>query len=58
VITEPAPGILGGKKSLEAYLLYMGVESLEELQELEEEQVHLFPMRSQDEDERPSAAAA
>jgi hypothetical protein len=30
---EPAPGIYGGPKSLEAYLAYMGVGSLEELEE-------------------------
>ena len=30
---EPAPGIYGGSKSLEAYLAFMGVGSLEELQE-------------------------
>jgi excisionase family DNA binding protein len=47
---EPAAGICGGEKSLDAYLLYMGVESLEEL---EEDQLRLFPMRSPHEDERP-----
>jgi hypothetical protein len=55
VTVELAPGICGGEKSLEAYLRYMGVESLEEL---EEEQLCLFPLRRQDEDERPAAAAA
>jgi hypothetical protein len=55
VTVEPAAGILGGEKSLEAYLLFMGVGSLEEL---EQEQLHLFPERSQDEDERPAAEAA
>jgi hypothetical protein len=56
VIVELAPGIYGGEKSLEAYLRYMGVQSLEEL---EEEQLCLFPLRSDDEEhERPSAAAA
>jgi hypothetical protein len=56
VILEPAAGILGGEKSLEAYLLFMDVDSLEEL---EEEQLRLFPLRSQDEEhERPSAQAA
>jgi hypothetical protein len=55
VILEPAAGIYGGAKSVEAYLLFMGVESLEEL---EEEQLTLFPVRSQDEDERPSAQVA
>ncbi len=52
--SEPAPGICGGEKSLEAYLRFMGVESLEEL---EQEQLRLFPERSSD-DERPSAKAA
>jgi hypothetical protein len=54
---EPATGICGGEKSLDAYLLYMGVESLAKL---EEEQLALFPPRSNDEEryERPSAAAA
>jgi hypothetical protein len=52
VIVEPAAGILGGEKSLKAYLLYMGVESLEEL---EQEQLRLFPERSGEERyERPS----
>jgi hypothetical protein len=56
VTVEPAPGICGGEKSLEAYLRYMGVQSLEEL---EEEQLCLFPVRSGEERfERPSAAAA
>jgi hypothetical protein len=56
VTVELAPGICGGEKSLAAWLLYVGVESLEEL---EEEQLHLFAMRSHDEEhERPSAAAA
>jgi hypothetical protein len=56
VTVEPAPGIYGGEKSLEAYLRYMGVQSLEEL---EEEQLCLFPVRSGEERfERPSAAAA
>jgi hypothetical protein len=55
VILEPAAGILGGEKSLAAWLLFMGVESLEEL---EEEQLCIFPMRSPDEDERASAEAA
>jgi hypothetical protein len=55
VTVERAPGIYGGEKSLEAYLLYMGVESLEEL---EQEQLCLLPMRSPNEDERPSAEAA
>ncbi|MET0564486.1 MAG: hypothetical protein ABW114_13715 [Gaiellaceae bacterium] len=35
---EPAPGIYGGAKSLEAYLRYAGVETL---RELEEEQLTL-----------------
>lgn len=30
---EPAPGILGGEKSLEAYLAFMGVDSLDDLKE-------------------------
>jgi hypothetical protein len=55
LIVEPAAGICGGEKSLEAYLRFMGVDSLEEL---EEEQLRIFPMRSPDEDERPSAEAA
>jgi hypothetical protein len=55
VTVEPAAGILGGEKSLEAYLRFMGVESLEEL---EEKQLCIFPMRSLDEDERRSAEAA
>jgi hypothetical protein len=55
VILEPAARICGGKKSLAAWLLYMGVESLEEL---EEQQLVIFPMRSLDEDERSSAEAA
>jgi hypothetical protein len=55
VILEPAAGICGGEKSLEAYLRFMGVDSLEEL---EQEQLRLFPGRSTDEDERPSAEAA
>jgi hypothetical protein len=55
VTAEPAPGICGGEKSLKAYLLYMGVQSLEEL---EQEQLRLFPERSHGEDERPAAAAA
>jgi hypothetical protein len=57
MIVELAAGICGGEKSLEAYLRYMGVQSLEEL---EEEQLCLFPVRSDDEErcERPSAAAA
>jgi len=38
VILEPAAGICGGEKSLEAYLRFMGVESLEEL---EQEQLSL-----------------
>jgi hypothetical protein len=54
VDNEP-PGIFGGAKSVEAYLLFMGVESLEELQQ---EQLRLFPERSQAEDERPAAEAA
>jgi hypothetical protein len=54
---ELAPGICGGEKSLEAYLRYMGVRSLKEV---EEEQLRLFPVRSHDEErcERPFAAAA
>jgi hypothetical protein len=55
VTVEPAAGIYGGAESLKAYLSYMGVESLEEL---EQEQLRLFPERSQDEDERPAAEAA
>jgi hypothetical protein len=57
VVLEPAPGICGGEKSLEAYLRYMGVESLEEL---EQEQLCLFRVRSLDEEqyERPTAEAA
>jgi hypothetical protein len=55
VTVEPAAGILGGEKSLEAYLLFMGVGSMKEL---EQEQLRLFPERSQDEDERPAAEAA
>ena len=52
MILEPAAGICGGEKSLEAYLLFMGVESLEEL---EQEQLRLFPERSGEERyERPS----
>jgi hypothetical protein len=52
---EPAPGVLGGEKSLAAWLLFMGVESLEEH---DEQQLVLFPMRSPDQDERTSAEAA
>jgi hypothetical protein len=56
VILEPAPGILGREKSLEAYLRFMGVDSLEEL---EQEQLCLFPERSTEERiERPAAEAA
>jgi hypothetical protein len=56
VTIEPAPGICGGEKSLKAYLRYMDVRSLEEL---EEEQLCLFPLRPDDEEhERPTAAAA
>jgi len=56
VIGEPAPGICGGEKSLAAYLDYLGVDSLEEL---EQEQLCLFPLRPDDEEhERPAAAAA
>jgi hypothetical protein len=42
VTVEPAAGICGGKASIEAYVRFMGVESLEEL---EEEQLCLFPLR-------------
>ena len=50
---ELAPGICGGEKSLEAYLRFMGVQSPEEL---EQEQLRLFPVRSQVEpDERTSS---
>ena len=54
---ELAPGICGGEKSLEGYLRYMGVQSLEEL---EEEQLCIFPVRTNGKErcERPSAAAA
>jgi hypothetical protein len=57
VIFEPAAGIYGGAKSVEAYLLFMGVDSLEEL---EQEQLCLFPIRARDKarGERPSAEAA
>jgi hypothetical protein len=56
VTVEPAAGICGGEKSLEAYLRFMGVDSLEEL---EQEQLCLFPLRPDDEEhERPAAAAA
>jgi len=41
--SELAPGICGGEKSLEAYLRYMGVQSLEELEK--EQQLCLFPKR-------------
>lgn len=53
---DPATGICGGQKGLAAYLAYMGVQSLDEL---EEEQLCLFPLRPDDEEhERPAAAAA
>jgi hypothetical protein len=54
---ELAPGIYGGANGLAAYLAYMGVESLEEL---EQEQLCIFPVRSNGKErcERPSAAAA
>ena len=55
MIVEPAPGICGGEKSLTAYLAYMGVESLEEL---EQEQLCLFPLRSDDEELDVTRAAA
>jgi len=43
VTLEPAAGICGGEKSLEAYLAFMSVESIEELDE-PEEQLRLFPL--------------
>jgi hypothetical protein len=56
VILEPAAGICGGEKSLEAYLRFMGVDSLEEL---EQEQLCLLPERPTEElYERPAAEAA
>jgi hypothetical protein len=33
VTDELAPGVYGGQKGVEAYLAYMGVDSLEELEE-------------------------
>ena len=52
MIVDVAPGICGGEQSLAAFLLFMGVESPEEL---EQEQLRLFPGRSTEEpNERPS----
>jgi hypothetical protein len=53
--SELAPGIYGGERGLAAYLAYMGVESLEEL---DQEQLPLFAVRSHNEDpheRRPSS---
>jgi hypothetical protein len=47
---EPAPGIYGGPKSLEAYLAYMGVGSLEEL---EDEQLSLWEDLRYEQGSRP-----